>query len=167
MTDIAFYHLTASEAQDALPQLIAKTIAAGKKALISSDKNQLSALSAALWSYGHTAPQGKSSYNGANTGDASWLPHGITGKDDDDADLCPIWFTAETGQNANKAEFSFYLDGVMPQDASTFERIFILFNGLDDTAVSNARTQWKSLRDKGYTLSYWTQDDRGAWQKTA
>ena len=164
MTDIAFYHLTASDAADALPQLINKTLAAGKKALVSSSQSHIATLSTALWSHGHTAPaQGRPSYGGQG----SWLPHGIAGKDEDDAALCPIWFSGEFQDNPIAAEFSFYLDGMTPQNAGGFDRIFILFNGLDDAAVTTARTQWKSLREEGHDLSYWTQDDSGAWKKTA
>ena len=164
MTDIAFYHMTASEAQDALPQLLNKTVAAGKKAVVASRPDHISTLSSALWSYGHVqGGQGRPSYGG----EGSWLAHGIAGKDDDDADLCPIWFAGEQDHNPISAEFSFYLDGVNPEQAARFDRVFILFNGLDDHAVTTARAQWKSLRGDGHQLSYWTQDDRGAWKKTA
>ena len=101
----------------------------------------------------------------------SWLAHGIAGKDDEDAALCPIWFSGASGQNLNNAEFSFFLDGQDPlqltENNAKFDRIFILFNGLDDAAVTLARTQWKGLSEQEHDLSYWTQDDDGKWQKSA
>ncbi len=164
MTDIAFYHLTASSADDALPQLLSKTVAAGKKAMVVSNKNGMMALSAALWSYGHANNERKGMPSYA---EGSWLPHGLEGKDNDDASLCPIWFSGEVASNQNNAEFAFYLDEHVPQDVGAFDRVFVLFNGLDDAAVTSARSQWKDLRAAGHALSYWTQDDRGKWEKTA
>ena len=73
-------------------------------------------------------------------GRVSWLPHGIAGKDDDDAALCPIWLSGETQDNPIAAEFVFYLDGMTPQNAGGFDRIFIFFNGLDDTAYGHHST---------------------------
>ena len=168
MTDIAFYHLTSSTEEDALPLLLNKTMAAGKKAVVSSRASSMANLSSAVWSFGHMASGRKGITYG---GDGSWLPHGIAGKDDDDAALCPIWFSGDTEKNLNNAEFGFFLDGQEPssmlESNEQLDRIFILFNGLDDNAVTRARVQWKSLRDQGHDLSYWTQDDSGKWQKTA
>lgn len=168
MTDIAFYHLTASSQDDALPILLNKTIAAGKKAVVASNPKVMQNLSSSVWSYGHIS-SGRG--GGSNGGEGSWLAHGISGKDDDDAALCPIWFSGDTGQNLNNAEFGFFLDGQGPSGLAEndvqLDRVFILFNGLDDTAVSHARDQWKALREQGHDLSYWTQDDAGKWQKTA
>lgn len=168
MTDIAFYHLTSSTEEDALPLLLNKTAAAGKKAVVSSNPSGMQNLSSAVWSFGHTASGRKGVSYG---GEGSWLPHGIAGKDDDDAALCPIWFSGDTEQNLNNAEFGFFLDGHEPtpmlEKGAHFDRIFILFNGLNDSSVTLARAQWASLRDQGHALSYWTQDDNGKWQKTA
>jgi DNA polymerase-3 subunit chi len=159
MTDIAFYHLTASPADKALPLLLEKTMGAGKKAVVSSAPSELTSLSAAIWSHGH-------SNGGSAGGQGSWIPHGIAGKDDDDAELCPIWFRADGGEDPINADFAFYLDGLAPEGTDKYDRIFILFNGRDDDAVDEARRQWKSLQDAGHQLSYWTQDNAGSWQKT-
>ena len=55
MTDIAFYHLTASSKDDALPILLNKTIVAGKKAMVVCDPESMQNLSSSLWSFGHTS----------------------------------------------------------------------------------------------------------------
>ncbi len=148
---VAFYHLTASSAAKVLPQLVAKTLAAGKHGLICADKSQIQPLSAALWS--HDAD--------------SWLPHGVAGKDDEKAVLCPIWFAENTKENPNAASFFFLLDGIALGDNTDAERVFILFNGGDEGVVANARTQWKDMRAHGHDLSYWTEDPLGKWTQTA
>jgi DNA polymerase-3 subunit chi len=164
MTDVDFYHLTKSSADEALPILLSKSVEAGKKAVVSSAPSGLASLSSALWSHGHVnggaAP-------GANNGEqGSWLPHGVAGKDDNDVELCPIWFRGDQSDDAINADFAFFLDGIALEGVENFARVFILFDGQDDDAVDQARRQWKSMQDAGHQLNYWTQDGAGEWQKT-
>ena len=151
MTDLAFYHLTRSTAAEALPALLQKTLAAEKNALVCCNLAEASGLSSALWSFG----------------EGSWLPHGVKGKDDTDAKICPIWFSDTPHDNQNDASFMFFINGIEPDHMDDKERVFILFDGNDETAVSAARAQWKSLRDDGHALSYWQQDQAGRWTKSA
>ena len=151
MAKLAFYHLTRSSAEEALPLLLQKTLSADKKALVCSPEQKSTQLSTALWSFG----------------EGSWLPHGISGKDDQDAVLCPIWLTDNPEHNANQAEFVFFLNGIEPKFFDDKERVFILFDGHNADAVSEARTYWKSFRDDGHEMSYWQQDDAGRWSQAA
>ena len=108
-------------------------------------------LSSALWGFGQD----------------SWLPHGVAGVDDNRATLCSIWFTEDSNNNANAADFAFLLNGMRHDALAEMERVFILFDGADDAAVTSARDQWKAMREDGHELSYWTQDNLGKWAKTA
>lgn len=148
MADVAFYHLTRSHVEDALPPLLSKTLAAEKRGLVCCSKGRFSQVSTAIWSKLQD----------------SWLPHGISGKDDDPS-ICPIWLTDSADDNANEAGFLFFLDGTAPDDLPGAERVFILFDGTDDAAVTAARSQWKSFGEKGHELSYWQQDDGGKWSR--
>ena len=150
MADVAFYHLTRSRADDALPPLLAKTLAAEKKALVCCRKDNFSRLSMAIWSRQLD----------------SWLPHGIAGQHDSDASLCPIWLAESAQENSNKADFLFFLDGRVPDELPSAERVFILFDGTDEAATAAARGQWKALHSGGgHDLSYWRQDDNGKWSR--
>ena len=61
MSEIAFYHLTRSPLEAALPKLLDKTLQAGKRAVvIAGSPERVEHLNGVLWSYD----------------DASWLPHG-------------------------------------------------------------------------------------------
>jgi DNA polymerase-3 subunit chi len=63
MTDIGFYHLTRTGLDRALPQLLAKTLAAQKRALVLVSSDQMAKmLDDALWTFDKS----------------SWLPHGMT-----------------------------------------------------------------------------------------
>jgi len=151
MAAVAFYHLTRQGADDALPPLLAKTLAAEKRALVCCDENRLGQFSTAIWS---RQPD-------------SWLPHGVAGKDDQDAAICPIWLTGDAGANPNSATFFFFLDGRDPSPPDEAERVFVLFDGRQQAAVAEARSQWTNLGDAGHELSYWQQDETGRWTRNA
>ncbi len=145
MSDIGFYHLTRTMADRALPRLLGRTLAAGKRAVVlCGDTAHVAALDDILWA----------------ASDPDWLPHGSarTG----DADLQPIWLTT-VPEAPNGARYLFLLDGV-EADAAPFERVFDLFDGTDDGAVQAARRRWVAAKTAGHQLSYWQQGERG-WEK--
>ena len=52
MTDIAFYHLTRSPLEAALPKLLEKTLDAGKRAVVvAGSEERVENLNNALWTY--------------------------------------------------------------------------------------------------------------------
>ncbi|MBT4567908.1 MAG: DNA polymerase III subunit chi, partial [Marinovum sp.] len=53
-----------------------------------------------------------------------------------------------------------------PQEVSDSQRVCILFNGLDESAMQQARSQWKTLTEAGCAAQYWSEES-GRWQKKA
>jgi DNA polymerase-3 subunit chi len=152
MAGIGFYHLTRSGADQALPPLLGRTLAAGERALVlCGSEDRVAALDAALWLCANP----------------DWLPHGTARSGH--ASLQPIWISA-TDDAANGARFLFLIDGGpdgrLPHDLLRFDRIFDLFDGGNDQAVAQARIRWKMAKDQDHTLTYWQQTDRG-WEKKA
>ena len=47
------------------------------------------------------------------------------------------------------------------------ERIVVLFDGRDESAVAQARLEWKRARAAGCEVTYWQQDEDGRWAKRA
>ena len=149
MTDIAFYHLERSPLESALPQLLEKTLAAGKRALVlASSEERVEGLAQVLWTYDP----------------GSWLPHG-TKKDGNPEDQ-PVWLSTED-ESANHATFLFLTDGATSQWVDSYERCFELFDGRDEAAVQAARERWKSYKAAGHGLAYFQQTARGGWEKKA
>jgi DNA polymerase-3 subunit chi len=152
MAEIGFYHLTRTGPDQALPQLLGRTLASGQRALlICGSEERVAALDAALW----LCP------------DPDWLPHGTekTGH----ADLQPIWITArdipESGA-PNGARFLFLIDGAGTARLDLFSRVFDLFDGGNEEAVAAARRRWSTAKAGGHALTYWQQGPRG-WEKKA
>jgi len=148
MTEVGFYHLTRTGADQALPQLLGRTLAAGQRALVlCRGEERVAALDAALW----------------QCANPDWLPHGTAA--DGDADLQPIWLTTEDAA-PNGARFLFLVDGAQSARLGEFDRVFDLFDGNDEVAVAAARERWTAAKTAGYALTYWQQGARG-WEKKA
>lgn len=146
--EVWFYHLERTGLEQALPELLEKTLQRGWKALVRTrERPRLSHLDGVLWTYR----------------DDSFLPHGLD--DEPQASGQPILLT--TGfDNPNGAEALFLVDGAEPGEIDGFARCLVLFDGADEAQLAVARAQWSGLKASGAALSYWRQQARG-WEKQA
>lgn len=149
MTEIAFYHLTTSPLERALPRLLEKILESRKRAVVlCGNEERLNYLNGALWTLGKL----------------SFIPHGSA--KEGFAEDQPIWLTT-IDENPNGAQFLILTDGAESSALSDYERCLELFDGKDEEAVLHAREQWKNYKDQGHTVTYWKQSDSGAWEKGA
>jgi DNA polymerase III subunit chi len=148
VSEIGFYHLTRSTLEQALPQLLGRTLAAGERAVVvCRDPARLAALDNALW----------------ECAEPNWLPHGTEA--DGDAELQPIWLAGDDAA-PNGARFLFLVNGARSERLDAFARVFDLFDGNDAAAVQEARVRWAAAKAAGHVLAYWQQGPRG-WAKQA
>jgi DNA polymerase-3 subunit chi len=148
MAEIGFYHLLRTGPDQALPQLLGRTLAIGQRAaVVCGSEERVAALDAALW----LCP------------DPDWLPHGTAASGD--ADLQPIWLATDDAA-PNGARFLFLLDNASSARLAAFDRVFDLFDGRDEAAVAAARRRWAAAKAEGHTLTYWQQTARG-WERKA
>jgi DNA polymerase-3 subunit chi len=155
MPEVWFYHLVRQKLDQALPALLEKALERELRIVVQlGTPERVEALDAHLWTYRED----------------SFLPHGTAR--DGDAELQEIYLT--TGdENPNGATIRIFADGARVTDAVTnggaggYARLLLMFDGADEEAVADARVQWKSLKEAGYTLSYWQQADTGGWEKKA
>lgn len=134
----------------ALPILLERTLAKGWRAIVQTNNDaRISKLNQDLWAY---RPE-------------SFLPHGVKG----DADLgtLPIYLTA-TNDNPNTADVRFFIDGVemegvLNSTAAPKERAIFLFDGVNEDELTAARDQWRTLKDAGFALIYYQQNEQGNW----
>lgn len=147
MTEFGFYHLRTMPLERALPRLLEKAVERGHRALVVAESaERVAALDAALWTYDPD----------------SFLPHGTA--TDGNAARHPI-LIAEAPDNRNGADLLVLAGGVDVEDASAFDRCLDLFDGNDEAAVAAARERWRRRKAQGHALTYWQQDDKGAWSK--
>ena len=69
---------------------------------------------------------------------------------------------------ANDVTCVLAVDGadVSVEEVNKMERVSILFDGNDETALTRAREQWKALTEAGCSAQYWSQES-GNWEKKA
>lgn len=142
-----FYHLTERPLEATLPVLIGKALEAGWRVAVRGREDALlDRLDAHLWQ-----------------GDG-FLPHGRAGGPHD-ADQ-PVLLT--TGDATNNATCVISVGGadISAGDVQACERVCVLFDGADDSAVELARNQWRNLTDAGVSAQYWAEDS-GRWIKKA
>lgn len=145
-TEIRFYHLERSRIEDALPLLLQKSLASGRRAVVrTGSPERTEMLNQHLWTFDP----------------GSFLPHGS--RKDGDAALQPVWLTEEE-ENPNNADVLFLCDGMSCEKPEAFALICAIFDGNDPEVLETARAQWKAWKDTGPTLTYWQQGASG-WEK--
>jgi len=145
-----FYQLTRRPLAETLMMLLSKSLENGwKVAVRGTDQIALEALDAALW----LGP------------DDGFLPHGIAGGAQD-ADQPVLLTTAAMAANKPHCVMSVHSADVSAEEVATLDRVCILFDGNDDTALAHARGQWKALKDAGASAQYWSEAS-GRWEKKA
>jgi DNA polymerase III subunit chi len=148
-TEVYFYHLESRTLEQVLPTLLERSLQKGWRAAVqAASKERVEALNTLLWTYRED----------------SFLPHGTAS--DGPAAGQPIYLTDED-ENPNDAAVRFLVDGAKLDDAGGYARLVHIFNGHDETAVSDARAAWAVAKDKGYAVSYWQQDGDGRWEQKA
>lgn len=147
MTEVWFYHLQRQSLEEALPALLEKVLANGKRAVVMfGSEERVEAINTHLWTYD----------------DRGFLPHG-SARDGAAADQ-PIWLTW-LEENPNGADILVLADGARSAQIGNYQRCLELFDGNDAEAVGAARMRWQSYKEAGHSLTYWQQDGRGKWER--
>jgi DNA polymerase-3 subunit chi len=143
VSEIRFYHLTRKTLEQALPEMLEKTLERGWRAVVmAGSPERVESLTQHLWTY---KPD-------------SFLPHGNA--KDGNAAQHPVWLTP-LDERPNNAAVLFLTDGAESTLVGDYERVCELFDGNNDEAVAAARRRWAGYKSLGHELSYWQQGDRG------
>ncbi|MFV0409942.1 MAG: DNA polymerase III subunit chi [Paracoccus sp. (in: a-proteobacteria)] len=148
MGNALFYHLTRSNAETLLPQLLGKALAAGWRVeLRGQGPDRMAALDGALW-------MGE-----------GFLPHGLAGGAHD-ARQPVILREASAPPAGNAPDCLMAIDGaeIGDDEAAALSRVCVIFDGSDRVAVDRARDQWRQLSAAGIAAQYWSEED-GRWEK--
>jgi DNA polymerase-3 subunit chi len=147
-TEVWFYHLERTGLDQALPELLEKTLQKGWRAVVRTrEAGRVDHLDGWLWTYR----------------DESFLPHAPD--DEPGAARQPILLT--TGfENPNSADALFLVDGADPGSLAGYQRCVVLFDGADPAQLAVARAQWSAIKATGAPVSYWKQQARG-WERQA
>ena len=143
-----FYHLTRQPLEVALPALLEKASGAGWRVEVrGTSLERMQWLDDKLWL-------------GSDDG---FLAHGLSGSDTDAYQPILLTTNVESGFDCIMSIDGAQIDA---QEVSNSQRVCILFDGLDETAMQQARRQWKILTEAGCAAQYWSEES-GRWQKKA
>ena len=150
MAEVLFYHLTRSTLEDALPQLLLKTLERGWRAVLQGvTLERIETLDEHLWTFR----------------DESFLPHGRAGGSHDAEQ--PLLLTI-ADDNPNGANVRFFVEGAVPEGSlEGYERCVVMFDGEDDAQLAAARAAWKALKGEGHAVTYWQQGSDRRWKQMA
>lgn len=145
-----FYHLTHSTLEATARTLLTRALGQGwRVALRGRDKALLERLDLSLW-----------------TDDkAGFLPHGLAGGPHD-ADQPVLMTTEPHAPNGANCVMAVDRAPVTPEEVVALERLWVLFDGQDETAVQAARQDWKAMTAAGVQAEYWSEEG-GRWEKKA
>ena len=142
--EISFYHLTSSPLKKALPALLEKAYEGGMRALVLADKSAIKQMDDDLWTF---HPR-------------KFLPHGT-----DKRELQPV-FISDKIENDNRDVLAI-TNGTEYDGTQGFKKVLDMFDGKNEAELNAARARWKAYKDKGFTLRYWKQDEKGSWAEKA
>ncbi|WP_128254221.1 DNA polymerase III subunit chi [Falsirhodobacter deserti] len=143
-----FYHLTHSTVEQTAFTLLSRALATGWRVMLRGDPGTLDRLDEALWT----------------SQDDSFLPHGREGGPHD-ADQPVLLGQGPIGNGANCLMVAGSAD-FTPEEAAPLDRLWVLFDGIDNIALARARDQWRAVVQAGVTAQYWSEES-GRWEKKA
>lgn len=149
-TEVRFYHLLTQNLEQALPAILMKALAGGRKAVVRfGDAREVEHFNNHFWTYNPD----------------SFLPHGAA--NDGHAKLQPVYLT-DRPENPNAADMLVLCNQkTVPENISEFSLCCDFLDGGDDEAVQAGRARWKEYKDAGYSLTYWQQTETGGWEQKA
>lgn len=149
MPEIRFYHLQKQTLDQALPLILEKVHQTKRNAIVRmGNEKEVNRMNDVLWAH---KPD-------------SFIPHGCakTGN----ADQQPIWLTHKS-ENPNEASTLILTQNTIEEDLTSYNLCCEILDGRDENAIQNARTRWKSYKEKGFDVTYWFQSETGTWKKKA
>ena len=144
MGQAMFYHLTRSGVVDTLQTLLPRALAQGWRVMVrGTDREGLERIDGRLW----LEPE------------AGFLPQGLEGGPEDARQ--PVLLGLGPAVNAPQAVA--LIDGADPLPGEeALDRLWVIFDGGDEGAVTRARALWTRLSGSGMTLQYWSEES-GRW----
>ncbi|GGD14619.1 DNA polymerase III subunit chi [Aureimonas glaciei] len=150
MAEVLFYHLTESRLEEALPDLLEKSLARGWRVVVQAvTPERRDALDHHLWTFR----------------EESFLPHGTDA--DSSGALQPILLTIDPAQAGNDPQVRFMVEGAVPASLEPYVRGVYLFDGHDTEQLAGARARWTSEKAAGHAVTYWQQSEDRRWVKKA
>ena len=145
MTEIFFYKLKNTSIDLFLISLIEKSISKNWNSLVLLDNTErMEEINDLLWTFN----------------DTSFIPHGSQ------SDLSPdkqnVYLTCNE-ENLNNSNIIFSIDGIIINEPGNWNRCIYIFNEQNLKVTDELESYKRKVKDFGYTLKSFEQDNNGKW----
>ena len=145
MTEIFFYKLKNTSIDLFLISLIEKSISKNWNSLVLLDNTErMEEINDLLWTFN----------------DTSFIPHGSQ------SDLSPdkqnVYLTCNE-ENLNNSNIIFSIDGIIINEPDNWNRCIYIFNEQNLKVTDELESYKREIKDFGYTLKSFEQDNNGKW----
>ena len=145
MTEIFFYKLKNTSIDLFLISLIEKSISKNWNSLVLLDNTErMEEINDLLWTFN----------------DTSFIPHGSQ------SDLSPdkqnVYLTCNE-ENLNNSNIIFSIDGIIINEPDNWNRCIYIFNEQNLKVTDELESYKRKVKDFGYTLKSFEQDNNGKW----
>ena len=145
MTEIFFYKLKNTSIDLFLISLIEKSISKNWNSLVLLDNTErMEEINDLLWTFN----------------DTSFIPHGSQ------SDLSPdkqnVYLTCNE-ENLNNSNIIFSIDGIIINEPGNWNRCIYIFNEQNLKVTDELESYKREIKDFGYTLKSFEQDNNGKW----
>lgn len=148
MQEIAFYRLTVSPVEKALPALLQKAYEQDKRVLVlANTEAEMESLNSALWTFRQDA----------------FLPHGS--RKDPQPERQPVYLT-NGSENPNSASILVAVNGREIDGLKGFERGVDMFDSRQEGADAAFESRKEKYQSLGLSPVIWEQNDKGGWGKS-
>ncbi len=146
--EVSFYRLSTLPILRAAPKLIEKIYYSKQRlVVIVEEASMLEPLDNVLWSYSTK----------------HFLAHATL--NDPHPEDQPIYLTTKI-ENPNKASIIMAL-GMVDLDEMRGDKYCYMFDGNVQHQLEFARKKWKEYKEQNVNITYWQQNEEGAWEKQA
>ncbi|MDC1092465.1 DNA polymerase III subunit chi [Hyphomicrobiales bacterium] len=145
MTEIFFYKLKNTSIDLFLISLIEKSISKNWNSLVLLDNTErMEEINDLLWTFN----------------DTSFIPHGS--QSDPSPDKQNVYLTCNE-ENLNNSNIIFSTDGVIINEPDNWNRCIYIFNEQNLKVTDELESYKREVKDFGYTLKSFEQDNNGKW----
>ena len=145
MTEIFFYKLKNTSIDLFLISLIEKSISKNWNSLVLLDNTErMEEINDLLWTFS----------------DTSFIPHGS--QSDSSPDKQNVYLTCNE-ENLNNSNIIFSIDGIIVNEPDNWNRCIYIFNEQNLKVTDELESYKRKVKDFGYTLKSFEQDNNGKW----
>ena len=147
MSKVSFYNLNNTEITKAVPKLLEKIYDSGERTVfLTANDDEVKKYDDIVWSYSTK----------------TFIPHATSSDEFPEEQF--VYITSKL-ENPNNAKVLFSTNSNVRNEISEFDKYFYVFSSKDKTALEKSRKKYLDLKNLGFEITYYIQDNNGNWSR--